>query len=40
MFSNVCEVVQQLYDAKQGGYTFDIEWDSSPYRDPDRASDP
>ena len=34
MFSNVNEVIQQIYLAEQGGYDFLIDWSLSCYRDP------
>lgn len=40
MFSNVCEVVQHLYNAERDGYTFDIQWDTSPYLDPAMGPEP
>ena len=40
MFSNVNEVVQQLYLAEMHGYRFTIDWSASSYRDGERTEDP
>ena len=40
MFSNVNEVVQQIYLAKIGGYRFVVDWSHSCYLDPMREGDP
>lgn len=40
MFSNVNEVIQQLYMAEQDKYLFVIDWSQSCYRDPARKIDP
>ena len=40
MFSNVNEVIQQLYLAEQNGYSFEIKWESSCYSDQHRKQDP
>jgi len=40
MFSNVNEVVQQLYLAEQGDYQFVIDWNSSCYKELKRNADP
>lgn len=40
MFSNVNEVVQQLYLAERSGYRFFIDWSQSCYADPNRPGDP
>jgi len=40
MFSNVNEVVQQLYLAEQGNYQLVIDWSDSCYRDKDRDGNP
>lgn len=40
MFSNVNEVVQQLYLAELGGYCFLIDWGRSCYRETNRPGDP
>lgn len=40
MFSNVNEVVQQIYLAKVKGYQFEIDWGKSCYADPVRPDNP
>lgn len=40
MFSNVNEVVQQLYLAEQNNYRFIIDWSHSCYLDPCQEGDP
>jgi len=40
MFSNVNEVVQQLYLAERSGYQFIIDWSASCYRSSQRKTDP
>jgi hypothetical protein len=40
MFSNVNEVVQQLYLAEREGYRFVIDWTNSCYADPAEVRDP
>ncbi len=40
MFSNVNEVVQQLFLAEQSKYKFIIDWSSSCYREQNRGIDP
>ncbi len=39
MFSNVNEVVQQLYMAERSNYQFIIDWSNSCYYDPQREQD-
>lgn len=40
MFSNVNEVVHQLYLSEQQGYRFVIDWSNSSYKTPDLHGDP